>query len=184
MEFYLGSKRNVNKGYWISFENHPRLEETKKKIYTRCLPCLEKLYLQLQHETSLLELDEPLSCWKVVVALESDEECFELLEAYQEDKFPISFSLRGRIGTADREKKGAVLLFHLHEEEQRDEVYSDMERLAKKVNPNFVLFIERGCGDLYGTLCGDWRKWKKETRILNPSLLPVVRERVRSLLKK
>ena len=94
MEFYVSSKRNVNKGYWMSFENHPRLEETKRKIYSRCVPCLEKLYLQLQQEPAKLILEEPLSCWKVVAVMESEEECLALLEAYQDEKLPISNSPR------------------------------------------------------------------------------------------
>jgi len=183
MEFYAGSKRNVNKGYWMSFENHSRLEDTKKKVYSRCVPCLEKLYEQLGNAPERLVLDEPLSCWKVVVVLESEEECLSLLEAYQEEKFPLSKSLRGRMGTRDRESPGVVLIFHIHDEEQRDELFADLEKLAKEVNPDYKIFVERGCGDLYGALCGDWNKWQETTAIKNPSIIPFVREKVAKLLR-
>lgn len=183
MEFYVSSKRNVNKGYWMSFENHPRLEETKKKIYSRCVPCLEKLYLQLQQAPTELTLEEPLSCWKVVAVMESEEECLELLEAYQEEKLPISKSLRGRIGTRDKEIPGIAMIFHIHDEEQRDELFADLKRLAEGLNSKVSLFIERGCGDLYGALCGDWRKWQEKTPIKDTSLLPAIKEKVAKLLR-
>ena len=183
MDFYAGSKRYIKKGYWMSFENHPKLEETKKKVFSRCVPCLEKLYEQLLHAPSELILDEPLSCWKVVVVMESEDECLSLLEAYQKEKPDLSKSLRGRMGTNDRESPNVVLIFHIHDEEQRDELLTDLGKLAKDINPHYNLFVERGCGDLYGALCGDWRKWQQNNPIKKPSLIPLVREKVAKLLR-
>jgi len=196
MEIYASRKRNVNKGYWMSFENHPRLMETKRSIYVRCVPCLEKLLNQLEGAPSNLILEEPLNCWKVVVTLDNEEEALSLLEAYQEKKnaqeksaqeigkTPGTIqSLRGRMGTNDKKSPGLALIFHLHDEDQRDELLADLEKLARRINPQSRIFIERGCGDLYGKLCGKWEKWQPETPIENPTILPVIREKVAKLLR-
>ena len=197
MEFYASRKRNVNKGFWTSFENHPRLIETKRSIYVRCVPCLEKLLSQLDGAPVSLVLEEPLNCWKVVVTLDSEEESFTLLEAYQEEKkeqeevnarekgitSDTKQSLRGRMGTNDKNNPGQVLIFHLHDEGQRDELIADLEKLAREINPRSRIFIERGCGDLYGTLCGKWENWQHKTPIDNHSAVPFIREKVAKLLR-
>jgi len=179
----------------MSFENHPRLTETKRNIYVRCVPCLEKLFWQLDqldNAPSSLLLEEPLNCWKVVVTLDNEEESLALLEAYQDyqEKKKISVqgksaskSLRGRMGTNDKKNPGIALIFHLHDEGQRDELLSDLEKLAKEINPRSRIFIERGCRDLFGSLCGEWENWQQETSVKNPSVLPFVKEKVAKLLR-
>ncbi|HHU76405.1 MAG TPA: hypothetical protein GXZ24_05885 [Firmicutes bacterium] len=186
-EFYAGSRRDVDKGFWMSFENHPRLAETKKKIYSRCVPCLEKLYEQLSlvpAPTGLI-LEEPLNCWKVVVVMDSEEECLSLLEAYQEERLPLppSQSLRGRIGTRDKTIPGVAMIFHIHSEEQRDALFADLQRLAAGQCSPAKIFIECGCGDIYGALLGDWHSWQGKTPIKNAQLMPAIRERVARLLR-
>lgn len=186
MKIFAGRTRDVNKGYWMSFENHPRLVETKKNIYVRCLPCLENLYLQLLNSPSELVLETPLRCWKIVVVFDSLDECLELLCLYeekQEDNKPEMEIVRGRIGTSDKSNPRVVIIFQVLEEKERVALMADILELAPRINPGFLLFYERGCGDLYGLLCGDWKKWKSITPIINPHLVPLARDKVEKLLR-
>ncbi len=183
MEFYASRIRDINKGYWMSFENHPRLEETKKNIYIRCLPCLEKLYEQLISCLEELSLENPLNCWKVGVVLNSLEECLELLSIYEEECFPTERSIRGRIGTSDKESPSIVIIFHMLSEDERDRLIAELQEIVPGVNKEYSLFYERGCGDLYGVLCGDWRNWQGVTPIENYEQIPIIREKVQKLLR-
>ena len=186
MQIFAGSRRDVNKGYWMSFENHPHLVETKRNIYVRCLPCLEELYVQLTNEPSELVLDNPLHCWKVVVVLDSLDQCLELLCLFEEETEEAKLGvevIRGRIGTSDKSDPRVVIIFQMLEEKERDELMVVIGDLASRINPGHSLFYERGCGDLYGLLCGDWKAWRKTTPIIKPSLVPLVRDKVGRLLK-
>jgi len=183
MEFYIGHKRDVNKGYWMSFENHPRLEQTKRNIYIRCLPCLEKLYTQLEENPVELFLEEPLHCWKIVVVLKELDECLDLLQTYQDEKFPLQRTVRGRIGTNDKESPNVVVIFQLYDEKELQEMLADLERIAKEITPAFSIFYERGCQDLYAPLCGNWRQWEKVTPIKNPHLVSGIKEKVGRLIR-
>lgn len=183
MEFYMGRRRDINKGYWISFENHPRLEQTKKNIYVRCLPCLEKLYAQLNENPTVLTLEEPLDCWKIVVVLKEFDECLDLLQAYQDEKFPCPDTVRGRVGTNDKVCGNTVVIFQVGDEKKRDAMLADLQRMAKTITSQCFLYYERGCQDLYVSLCGDWRKWEKTTPIKNPRLIGGLKEKVGRLLK-
>ncbi len=183
MEIYVGRRRDVKRGFWMSFENHPRLQETKKSIYERCLPCLEKLYEQLQGTPSQLVLEEPLNCWKIIVIFNEFNHCLDLLQAYQDKKFPLSRTVRGRIGTNDKNSPHITAIFQVHDLAERDELYSDLERLAGEISSDFKIYYERGCQDLYRTLCGEWSKWDKVTPIQNPSLIKDVERKVGKLLR-
>jgi hypothetical protein len=183
MEFYVGNRRDINKGYWMSFENHPRLEQTKRNIYARCLPCLEKLYQQLKENPVRLVLEEPLNCWKIVVVLKGLDECLDLLQAYQDEKFPLQRTVRGRIGTNDKKNLNVAVIFQVHDEKERDEMLADLERMAKEITPAFSIFYERGCQDLYVSLCGSWSEWERVTPIKNPHLVSTVKEKVGKLLR-
>ncbi|MEW5922323.1 MAG: hypothetical protein AB1796_15555 [Bacillota bacterium] len=183
MEIFAGRRRDINKGYWMSFENHPRLEETKKHIYVRCLPCLEKLYEQLKESPAELFLQNPLNCWKVVVVFRDLDECLELLCLFQEEKSPALVTIRGRIGTNDRNSPNVVIIFQMLSEAERDALIADIRELAPRINPHYSLFFERGCGDLYGSLCGDWRNWQEVTPVINGRLIPFIREKVSKLLR-
>ncbi len=183
MEIYVGRRRDVKKGFWMSFENHPRLRETKKSIYERCLPCLEKLYEQLKEEPSRLILDEPLHCWKIIAVLNEFEDCLDLLQAYQDDRFPLPRTVRGRIGTNDKSSPHVTVIFQVHDPLERDELYSDLKRLAAQITTDFKIFYERGCQDLYRVLCGEWRTWDEVTPIQNPSLIKDVQKKVGKLLR-
>lgn len=182
MEIHVGRRRDVNRGFWMSFENHPRLRETKKCIYERCLPCLEKLYEQLQGTPSRLVLEEPLNCWKIIVIFNDFNHCLDLLQAYQDEKFPLPRTVRGRIGTNDKSSPHVTAIFQVNDLAERDELYSDLERLAGEISSDFKIYYERGCQDLYRTLCGEWNTWGEVTPIQNPSLVKDVEKKVGKLL--
>ncbi|RJX29115.1 MAG: hypothetical protein C4554_01300 [Dethiobacter sp.] len=183
MELYVGHRRDINKGYWMSFENHPRLEQTKRNIYARCLPCLEKFYGQLKENPAGLVLEEPLNCWKIVVVLNSLDECLHLLQAYQDEKFPVERTVRGRIGTNDKKSPHVAVIFQVHDEKERDEMLDDLESMAKEITPVSSIFYERGCQDLYVSLCGPWSEWERFAPIKNPHLVSNVKEKVGKLLR-
>ncbi len=183
MEIFVGRRREINKGYWMSFENHPRLEETKKHIYVRCLPCLENLSAQLKEAPRSLKLENPLNCWKIVVVLDRLEECVELLCLLEEEPPAGEICIRGRMGTSDKKNPKVVTIFQMLSEKERDALLAHLQKLAPRINPGCALFFERGCGDLYASLCGDWRNWQGETPIVNGQLIPFIREKVDKLLR-
>jgi len=183
MEIYVGRRRDVNKGYWMSFENHPRLEETKKSIYVRCMPCLEKLHNQLKQAPTELLLEEPLNCWKIVIVLNDFDQCLDLIEVYQDDKLPLSRTVRGRIGTSDKTNPKVTVIFQVNDAGERDELLADLERLAEGITSDYKIYFERGCQDLYRTLCGDCGTWMDVTPIQNPGMVKVVEEKVGKLLR-
>ena len=183
MEIYAGTRRDINKGFWMSFENHPRLEETKRLIYIRCLPCLEDLFEQLKGSPQELFLENPLNCWKVVVVLKDLDECLELLSLYEEECLTERDTVRGRIGTSDKSSPNVVIIFQMLSEAERDDMMKNIKQLAPRINPNYTLSWERGCGDLYGTLCGDWQDWQTVNPLKKPHLIPFIREKVQKLLR-
>jgi hypothetical protein len=183
MEIYVGRRRDVNKGYWMSFENHSRLEETKKSIDQRCMPCLEKLHSQLQQAPTELVLQEPLNCWKIVVVLNDFDQCLDLLEAYQDHKLPVSRTVRGRIGTSDKANPKVTVIFQVNDAGERDELLDDLERLADGITSDYTIYYERGCQDLYRALCGDCSTWTEVTPIQDPKMVKIVEERVGKLLR-
>jgi len=183
VEFYVGKRREINKGFWISFENHPRLRETKNSIYERCVPCLEKLHNQLQLSPRTLRLKEPLDCWKVVVVVNTVDEALALLEFYQDQHFPVNETVRGRLGTRDSEMPNIAIIFQLHMEKERDKLVKDLNNIAGKVTGNYKIFIERGCRDILVPLCGEWDQWEEITSIEDFSAVPVIKEKVGKLLR-
>lgn len=183
MEIYAGTRRDINKGYWMSFENHPRLEDTKKYIYARCLPCLENLHEQLKESPQEIALENPLNCWKVVVVLRDLDECLELLHLYQEEGLREMDSVRGRIGTSDKNSPNVVIIFQMLSEDERDTLITHINQFAPQINPDYTISYERGCGDLYGALCGDWQNWQPVTPVKNPHLIPIIQEKIQKLLR-
>lgn len=179
----MSCRRDVGQGYWMSFENHPRLAETKRLIYARCVPCLEKLYQQLRDNPNSLCLDEPLHCWKVIVVLNNFTECLDLLQAYQDEKFPTSRVVRGRVGTNNKEAPGVVVIFNMYSTGEREELIADIQEIVPGITSSHSLFYERGCQDLYGPLCGDWSAWAPHTAIKNPNRVEIIREKVGRLLR-
>lgn len=182
-EFYMGRKRYINRGFWMSFENDPYLRETKSSIYRRCVPCLEKLSKQLKESPRELVLDEPLSCWKVVVVVESVDAGLNLLELYQDRCLPLKEVLRGRLGTGNSAGSNIAIIFNVHDEKLRDELCNNLKFLAGILEKDYPVYIERGCGDIYVPLCGKWETWKEKSPIVDLKAVPVIASKVDKLLR-
>lgn len=183
MEIYMGRRRDIDRGFWMSFESHPRLETTKDLIYKRCVPCLEKLYAQLQNSPKELALEEPLDCWKVIVVLNDLEECFELLELLQGELTLAPGVVRGRVGSNNHKSLKTVVIFQMNREEEKEIIMAAATRIAGMITPHYSVYDERGCQDIYGVLCGDWRNWDKLTPITNREAIPSMNARIDKLLK-
>ncbi|MGI5876070.1 MAG: hypothetical protein ACOX6X_04535 [Dethiobacteria bacterium] len=183
MEIFMGRRRDIDKGFWMSFENHPRLEKTKEIVYKRCVPCLEKLVGQLLQSPNVLSLDEPLDCWKVIVVLNELDECFELLELFQDE---LSFApevVRGRVGSNNKNSPKTVVIFQMNDREEKERIMADVTKMVQKITSQYSIYDERGCQDIYGVLCGDWRKWDKITPIKNRESIPAMSARIDKLLR-
>ncbi len=183
LEFYMGKKRFINRGFWMSFENDPFLRETKSSIYKRCVPCLEKLYTQLKESPHELVLDEPLNCWKVVVVVESVDAGLYLLELYQDRYLPLKNILRGRLGTGNSAGRNIAIIFNVHDVMQRDELFNNLKALAGIIEKDYPVYIERGCGDIYVPLCGKWETWKEKNPIVDLKAVPMIASKVEKLLR-
>jgi hypothetical protein len=166
---------------WVSFESDPNLRVTKKNIYGRCVPCITNLYQQLQAGKDVIELKEAYQCWKVVAVLKDREECLEVLKEYEEN-FLRDHYVKGKFGSSQTSKSTKVLMFHTEDEEERDRLLRELQTCLQKVNPNSEIFYQRACASLYYDLLGDWRDWRKVTRIKNPDVRPTLLERIKKLL--
>ena len=79
-KFYLDKRYYADKPVkWVSFESTPNLEETKRDIYGKCVPCISNLYEQLRAGKVEINLGPAYSCWKVVAILANDDECMQVL---------------------------------------------------------------------------------------------------------
>jgi hypothetical protein len=170
-----------SKDNWVSFESDPRLRVTKQNIYGRCVPCMAGLYDQLQGGREVIELREAFHCWKVIAVLGDQDQCLEVLSAY-EKRFLGAHSVKGKFGSSLPSKPSKVLMFHTEEEKERDRLFGELRACVEEVNPRASVFFQRACTNLYHDLLGDWRNWKETTRIENPSYRPIVMERIRRLL--
>ena len=166
---------------WVSFESDPNLRVTKRNIYGRCVPCITNLYQQLQAGKDEIELKEAYQCWKVVAVLKDREECLEVLKEYEEN-FLRDHYVKGKFGSSQTSKSTKVLMFHTEDEEERDHVFRELQTCLQKVNPNSEIFYQRACANLYYDLLGDWRDWRKVTRIKNPDVRLTLLERIKKLL--
>ena len=93
-DIYINPKIS-KKGGWTSFESDPHLKKSKKSLHQRCLPCIKNLYEQLIEGKGQIDLGAAYECWKVVVVLDSIEECLDVLEVYR-DRFLPDRYIRGR----------------------------------------------------------------------------------------
>jgi hypothetical protein len=177
---HLNQKSNRH-GHWVSFENDPYLTTVKKTIHERCLPCIEHLYRQLREGRYELELSYAFDCWKVVVVLNSDEECLKVLERYQE-KFLPSRHIRGRFGSKEEGSTKAIVV-NADNEQERDLLFSELEECIKELHLDGTLLCSKACAYLYGELLGDWREWRKVTPVTHPENVEKVIQRLKELLE-
>lgn len=169
------------KAKWVSFEDSPRLKETKGDIYSRCVPCITNLYEQLKQGRKEVRLGPAFSCWKVVVVLESMDECVELLTEL-EKRLVDPIKVKGRFGSVDENKRTKVVVFNTAGEMQREKLYEMLAACAGRVNPSAEVSFHRGCAELYHELFGDWKTWREEETIRKPEAVPAILDRIRKVL--
>jgi hypothetical protein len=167
---------------WISFESDPRLRVTKRNIYGRCVPCIRHLYEQLKEGRDMIELGEAFTCWKVITVVKDVEECLEVLRRYEEH-FLGEHDVKGKFGSSQPSNSSKVLMFHTENEEERDRLLEELKSCVQDVNPHARVFYQRACTNLHHNLLGDWRRWRKVTRVRNPDARNGVLERARRLLQ-
>lgn len=176
---YVGRKYS-REGSWTSFEADQHLTMTHRNIYGRCVPCMENLLSQLVEGKQEIELGQAFNCWKVVAVLNSEEECLEVLEKYQE-RFLSSVYLQGRFGSSKEHSTKAIVI-NTDNEKERDIILLELEECAKETNPNFRVFCARACGNLYGEVLGNWKEWQEVTPIKYPENIEKIIKRIRKLL--
>lgn len=169
------------KAKWVSFEDTQGLKETKKDIYGKCVPCIANLYEQLKEGKTEIDLGPALKCWKVVVVLDSMEECIEVL--YELEKvLPADLKVKGRFGSVDESKTTKVIVFNVSGETQRKKLYKILQDCSPRVNSIAEITYHRGCVELYHELFGDWRAWCDKETIKKPEAVPVLIDRIRKVL--
>ncbi|MBN2122663.1 MAG: hypothetical protein JW821_00080, partial [Deltaproteobacteria bacterium] len=144
---------------WVSFESTPGLENTKKDIYGRCVPCITGLYEQLKEEKKEIALGPAYHCWKVVIVLEDDSRVLSFLQQY-ERRFLAERTLKGRFGSGDETKETRVIVFNVYDEGEKDRLLAEAKTCAEEVGGDVEVFSHRACGELYHDLLGDWRNWR------------------------
>jgi len=169
------------KAKWVSFEDTQGLKETKKDIYGKCVPCITNLYEQLKEGKTEIDLGPALKCWKVVVVLDSMEECVDLL--YELEKvLPDDVKVKGRFGSVDERKTTKVIVFNVSGESQRKKLSEMLQDCSKRVNSYAEITYHRGCVELYHELFGDWKTWKEKETIKRPDAVDAIINRIRKVL--
>ena len=172
------SQRASREG-WVSFETDSRLQHTKDRLYSRCLPCLTSLLEQLKRNGGTVELDTAWDCWKVVAVLEEREQCLDLLSRFGE-AYPEEY-LFGKLGTGKGRKTVAVM-FHTEDAVRRDRLYGLLRGVAAEHFPAARVFYSRACSDPYERLLGPWESWRQPCPIRHPEHLAAVKASLRESL--
>jgi hypothetical protein len=166
---------------WVSFESTPNLEETKRDIYGKCVPCISNLYEQLQAGKTEIHLGTAYKCWKVVAVLANDDECVQVLTEF-ENKFLRDQKIKGRFGSGDAQKPTRAIVFSASNEEERDRLLEEVAICSRRVNPGAEVFFHRGCAELYHELFGDWKNWKQTETLKRPEAIKDILVRIRKML--
>lgn len=178
-QIYLGD-RSSRQGYWTSFESDPHLTLTRNSIYGRCVPCIESLMNQLVEGKDAIKLNQAFDCWKVVVVLDDETECLQLLAVLEQRASPVH-RLRGRFGSKEKEG-GKAVIFNADNCEERDLILSYLEQSVKQVKPDARVFYSRACNYLHGQVLGDGSDWATVTPLKNPENIAEVIRRCRKAL--
>jgi hypothetical protein len=179
-DIYINPKMS-KKGGWTSFESDPHLKETKKRIHQRCLPCIKHLYEQLIDGSQRIDLGPAYDCWKVVVVLESSEQCLSVLEVYR-DQFLPTRSIRGRYGSKDGSGTQAIVI-SAETEAERDLLMDEMRSCLSILGLKRHLFFSKGCADPYERLLGPWKTWQRHTPLRCHQHLKMVIHQLERLLR-
>lgn len=182
-QLYFGKRSTGKGGQWTSFEDHPRLLQTKGNIYGRCVPCMEELWRQLDEGKNSIWLGRAYHCWKVVAVLPGDEQCLRLLAAFEERFLAGHAQVYGRYGSANPESPSRVAVFNAYGDiAERDRLRMEVALCLPAVDPNAELFVNRACTNLYPELLGPWQAWEEEAAILFPEKVETVKRRIKKLL--
>lgn len=180
--FYVDTRLFAGKRLkWVSFEATPSLEETKKDIYGRCVPCISNLYEQLQAGKTEIDLGPAYSCWKVVAVLASDDECMQMLAEFEKE-FLGDRKIKGRFGSGDDQKTTRVIVFSAPDEEERERLHEEVSICSRRVSPEAQVFLHRGCAELYHELFGDSKRWRQIETIERPEAINDTLARIRKVL--
>ena len=181
-KFYLDKRYYADKPVrWVSFESTPNLDETKKDIYGKCVPCISNLYEQLQAGKTEINLGRAHSCWKVVAVLANDDECTQVLAEF-ERAFLAERKIKGRFGSGDAEKPTRVIVFSAPSQEETERLYEEVGICSRRVNPEAHVSFHRGCAELYHELFGDPMGWKQTETIRKPEAVRDILARIRKML--
>ena len=161
-DIYLNPKFSKKHG-WTSFESDPHLRNTKRAIHLRCLPCIKSLYQQLIERKRFIDLGTAFNCWKVVVVMETIDECLNVLEIYR-DKFLPDRYIRGRYGGKNASASQAIVVMAENELE-RDHLMDEMDSCLSVIGLKRPLFYSKGCADPYEKILGPWKNWQRQTPI-------------------
>lgn len=182
-QLYFGRRSTSKGGQWTSFEDDPRLPQTKGNIYGRCVPCMEALWHQLDEGRDTIRLGRAYLCWKVVAVLPGEEYCLELLAAFEERFLAGHDKVYGRYGSASPESPTRVLVFNAYGDiAKRDRLRMEVALCLQEVDPIAEVFVNRACTNLYPELLGPWQVWGEETAILYPEKVEAVKKRIKRLL--
>lgn len=161
-DIYLNPKFSKRKA-WTSFESDPQLRKTKKALHLRCLPCIKRLYHQLVEKKNPIDLGTAFDCWKVVVVLETSEECLKLLESYRDNFLPGRY-IRGRYGGKDGSSTCAIVVMAENEME-KDLLMDEIKFCLSTIGLERPLFFSKGCADPYEKILGPWKNWQRHTPV-------------------
>jgi hypothetical protein len=170
----------TKKQNWISFESDPHLSQGKRILQQRCIPCMEHLYRQLEQEQDIIELAYAYHCWKVVVVLQSTDECLRVLESYR-NRFLPGRTIRGRYGSKDGSGNPAIVAA-ADSEAERDLLMKEMAECLADHSLDRELFYAKGCADPYEEILGPWQTWKKSSPVLYPENARDIMQRIGRLL--
>ncbi len=173
------SKRVSGEG-WISFESDPYLSITKRRIYEKCLPCLENFLQQLEEGRSYIDLGPAYECWKLAIILKNLEECLSFLNAFSE-MYPDEYVI-GKFGTGSPEKLTKVVVFHIDDKNKLKGLVKKVRNVLQKIGLLSIVKITRGCSNPYEYLFGPSKKWKRIIAPLYPERIPEVIKRVRKMI--
>jgi len=174
------SSKSGREGFWRSFENENHLSGVKERIRTRCSPCIENLYRQLKAGQMQIEVGNAYDCWKVVVVVNSDDECEKILEEYQSMFLP-SRHIQGRYGS-QAEGGTKAIVANADDVTERDLLLSELRECVRKSGLDARILYTKGCANLYGEALGDWRKWRRVSRIRDVKNVYAVMKRVERYL--
>jgi len=180
-DIYLNPKFSKKDG-WTSFESDPHLRNTKKAIHQRCLPCIKNLYQQLIQGEKSIELGTAFDCWKVVVVMETVEECLDILEIYR-DRFLIDRHIRGRYGGKNASSTQAIVVM-AENELDRDNLVAQMNSCLTTIGLKRTVFYSKGCADPYEKILGPWKIWQQKAPIRHDKNIKSVINNLDQLLRR